>query len=352
VSLGCGYKKYNMIKIKLSDNKNIKCFGGLLLLKDILLDYSMEITDSNDYDYEFVAANEFLDLSLSLKDSIDWGLNNISKKSGDYFLFHGGDSTSIMGVYEVFTESNAKFLFKKQLLSQDDYKVSTTLNKWFFGSGTILDRGYDIPNDVYSKMKLTGYNVAHNWPHLQTAYVTSDTRDVDVCAIYQGILDNGNTDHGLRSDVLYTKHRKGAWDELTKIESKYNIVKGQSSPQEFFEVMKRSKIGLSPFGMGELCYRDLELIQWGCLLIKPDMSKVITEPDFFKPMETYIPVKPDWSDLNETIEKVLGNFQNYQYIIDNVRKKVVEMYSYKNVCMHWYNFFNDLSGVDGESNYE
>ena len=53
-----------MIKIKLSDNKNIKCFGGILLSKDILSDYSMEITDSNDYDYEFVTANEFLDLSL------------------------------------------------------------------------------------------------------------------------------------------------------------------------------------------------------------------------------------------------------------------------------------------------
>ena len=93
--------------------------------------------------------------------------------------------------------------------------------------------------------------------------------------------------------------------KLAKIENKYTIAKGQSTPQQFVDIMKRSKLGLSPFGMGELCYRDLELIQWGCLLIKPDMSKVITEPDFFKPMETYIPVKPDWSDLNETIEKVL-----------------------------------------------
>ena len=37
-------------------------------------------------------------------------------------MFHGGDSTSIMGVYEVFVESDAKYLFKKQLLSQEDYK--------------------------------------------------------------------------------------------------------------------------------------------------------------------------------------------------------------------------------------
>ena len=78
------------------------------------------------------------------------------------------------------------------------------------------------------------------------------------------------------------------------------------------------------------------------------MSKVITEPDFFKPMESYIPVKSDWSDLNETIEKVLENFKDYHHIIDEARKKVVEMYSYQNVCMYWYNFFAEMSGVESE----
>tara|TARA_B100000073_G_scaffold313795_1_gene288474 strand:- start:7 stop:1020 length:1014 start_codon:yes stop_codon:yes gene_type:complete len=335
-----------MIKVKLTDSSNMKCFSGLIHTKDLLRDYSIDITDSDDYDYEFVHADEFVNLSLPLQESIDRGIDNLSKKSGDYFLFHGGDSTSIMGAYEVFIESEAKFLFKKQLLSQDDYKNKTIINKWFFGNGSDLDKGYDISDDVYDRMKLTGYNVAHNWPHLQQMQVGNVDRDVDVCAIYQGILDNGNMDHELRTDVLYTKHRKTAWDILDNLNDKYNVVKGQSTPQQFVEVMKRSKIGLSPFGMGELCYRDLELIQWGCLLVKPDMSKVITEPDFFKPMETYVPVKADWSDLNETIEKVLANFKDYQYIIDNARNKVVEMYSYQNVCMYWYNFFANMSGVE------
>ena len=335
-----------MIKVKLTDSSNMKCFSGLIHTKDLLRDYSIDITDSDDYDYEFVHADEFVNLSLPLQESIDRGIDNLSKKSGDYFLFHGGDSTSIMGAYEVFIESEAKFLFKKQLLSQYDYKNKTTINKWFFGNGSDLDKGYDIPDTVYDRMKLTGYNVAHNWPHLQQMHVGNVDRDVDVCAIYQGILNNGNMDHELRTDVLYTKHRKTAWDILDNLNDKYNVVKGQSTPQQFVEVMKRSKVGLSPFGMGELCYRDLELIQWGCLLVKPDMSKVLTEPDFFKPMETYVPVKTDWSDLNETIEKVLANFKDYQYIIDNARNKVVEMYSYQNVCMYWYNFFANMSGVE------
>ena len=335
-----------MIKVKLTDSSNMKCFSGLIHTIDLLRDYSIDIADSDDYDYEFVHADEFVNLSLPLQESIDRGIDNLSKKSGDYFLFHGGDSTSIMGAYEVFIESEAKFLFKKQLLSQYDYKNKTTINKWFFGNGSDLDKGYDISDDVYDRIKLTGYNVAHNWPHLQQMHVGNVDRDVDVCAIYQGILNNGNMDHELRTDVLYTKHRKTAWDILDNLNDKYNVVKGQSTPQQFVEVMKRSKVGLSPFGMGELCYRDLELIQWGCLLVKPDMSKVLTEPDFFKPMETYVPVKTDWSDLNETIEKVLANFKDYQYIIDNARNKVVEMYSYQNVCMYWYNFFANMSGVE------
>ena len=334
-----------MIKIKLSDSNNMKCFSGLIHTRNMLKDYSIDITDSDSYDYEFVDATEFVDLSIPLQDSIDKGLENLSKKTGDYFLFHGGDSTSIMGAYEVFIESDAKYLFRKQLLSQEDYKEKTIINKWFFGKGSVLDRGYNIPNDVYDKIKLTGYNVAHNWPHLQQMQVGNINRDVDVCAIYQGILDNGNMDHELRTDILYTKHRKSAWDILEDMKETYNIVKGQSTPQQFVDVMKRSKVGLSPFGMGELCYRDLELIQWGCLLIKPDMSKVITEPDFFKPMETYVPVKADWSDLNQTIDKVLANFKDYQYIIDNSRKKVVEMYSYENGCMYWYKFFSNLNGI-------
>ena len=334
-----------MIKVKLSDDRDIKCFSGLILAKDMLSDYSIKLTNSNDYDYEFLGTNEYVKSSLPLNESIEWGIENLSKKTGDYFLFHGGDSTSIMGAYEVFKESNAKYMFKKQLLSQEDYKIPSALNKWFFGTGTALDKGYDIRDDVYSRMKLTGYNVAHNWPHLQYMQQGYTNRDLDVCAIYQGILNNGCHDHEVRSDVLYTGHRKACWDELDKLTGR-EVAKGQSTPEQFVEIMKRSKIGISPFGMGELCYRDIELIQYGCLLIKPNMDKVITEPDFFKPMETYIPVKPDWSDLNEKIEKILGNYKDYLYIINNARKKVVEMYSYENVCMHWYNFFLNLNGIN------
>ena len=47
-----------MIKVKLSDPQNVKCFGALLIAKDMLPNYSIELTTSNDYDYELVDMNQ------------------------------------------------------------------------------------------------------------------------------------------------------------------------------------------------------------------------------------------------------------------------------------------------------
>ena len=45
---------------------------------------------------------------------------------------------------------------------------------------------------------------------------------------------------------------------------------------------------------------------------------------------------------------MLDNPNKLSYIIDNNRKVYDELYSAQNVCMHWYNFFANLSGVDSE----
>ena len=63
------------------------------------------------------------------------------------------------------------------------------------------------------------------------------------------------------------------------------------------------------------------------------------------PNETYIPVKYDWSNLNETIEKVLNNFKDYEHIILNAQQKLNEVHKLEHFCMHQYNFFSNLDGI-------
>ena len=57
-------------------------------------------------------------------------------------------------------------------------------------------------------------------------------------------------------------------------------------------------------------------------------------------------IKISAEDIELVVEKVLGNYNDYLYIIENARKQVVQMYSYENVCMYWYNMIANLNGVD------
>ena len=113
-----------MIKAKVLNpfkDRNEPTFRPLIFIRDMLYtDYSIELTTDDDFDFMFVGMSDFFDKDKSLKESTEWGLENLNKvtEGGDYFLFDGQDSTSIMGSYEVFEQSDAIYMFKNQLLQK------------------------------------------------------------------------------------------------------------------------------------------------------------------------------------------------------------------------------------------
>ena len=117
-----------MIKIKILDpdkERNDPTFRPFRFIQNRLADYSIELTESDDVDFLFIGMADFSNYKLNYIDSVDWGLNNIEKisRGGDYFLFDGFDSTSLMDSYEVFEKSNAIYLFKNQILKdRNQYK--------------------------------------------------------------------------------------------------------------------------------------------------------------------------------------------------------------------------------------
>ena len=101
--------------------------------------------------------------------------------------------------------------------------------------------------------------------------------------------------------------------------------------------------------MGELCFRDFEAMQFGTIILKPDQSRVDSFPNMMIEDETYIPCKYDWSDLEEKVDYILGNFNELnEKINNNIRKLFKEQYTYENLCMHWYNIFNNLNNITKE----
>jgi len=337
-----------MIKIKILNHhkdRNEPTFRPLTFVREMLYsDYSIELTTDDDFDYMFVGMSDFFDKKKPLKESTEWGLENLNKvtQGGDYFLFDGSDSTSLMGAYEVFEQSDAIYLFKNQLLSRENYKEPTAFNKWFFGNGSDLDLGYDIPKDKWNRIKLSGYNLGYLLPQYRNFQPISKNKNIDVCAIYQA-NHNYSEDHKVRNDLHYTNHRKGCWDIL---DSKFDSRKDKLPYQEYINVLYNSKVAISPFGMGELCFRDFECMQFGTIIIKPSMSMVKTIPNIYEDGETYISCKYDWSDLNETVDYVLSNFDSLNERINtNIREKFKKEYDYEKLCLYYYNLFRKLNEI-------
>jgi len=115
---------------------------------------------------------------------------------------------------------------------------------------------------------------------------------------------------------------------LQRLKTSYQVVMPEArvTRDEYYQEMMRSKICISPFGYGEICWRDFEAGLCGCLLIKPDMSHVETNPDIFKPYKTYVPVKWDFSDLEEKCVYYLTHEGERKLIIAEASKVLDDFY--------------------------
>ena len=87
--------------------------------------------------------------------------------------------------------------------------------------------------------------------------------------------------------------------------------------KDYMNELTNSKICISPFGYGEVCWRDFEAISCGALLVKQDMGHIKVSPEIYLPYETYIPIRWDLSDLEEKCDYYLKHEEERQRIINN-----------------------------------
>jgi hypothetical protein len=296
--------------------------------------------------------HDFIDKKRTLSESIEYGLETISKISGDYFLFDGSDSTSMMGSYEVFEKSNAIYLFKNQILKdRTAYKTPSAFNKWFFGQGSDLDLSYDISENNWNRIKLTNINSGRTIfgtglpTDIKQMPPIQSNKDIDLCAIFQAEHPYCE-DHKVRNDLVYTNHRKGLWNTIKPLASKYSMITNQLEFNSYIQKLVQSKICLSPFGMGEVCFRDFEAMYMGTILLKPYQDNILTAPNIYVANETYIPCNLDWSDLEEKIDYILSNFNEVNdRLTTNIREMYAKEYTYENFCMYYYNIFSNLDNI-------
>lgn len=117
---------------------------------------------------------------------------------------------------------------------------------------------------------------------------------------------------------------------------------GKVAQRQYNHEVQNSRIVLSPFGWGELCFRDYEAVQSGALLVKPDMSHLETWPDIFKAGETYIPVAWDGSDVVEKCEYYLAHEHERKRIVENAYQ--VYRSQSEQLCARFQGAFAEIAG--------
>ena len=335
-----------MIKIKLYEldiHRNETTFRPFLMAKDLFKDVGIEFTNSNDYDYAFVGQASIIDKKKSLQQSIDKGLEFVSKIDGDYFIVDGQDATTLIGTIDVFRESEALLFLKNTYLKDFDlYKRGWVNGRYYWGEGNYAVSDID---ELKPKMKLTGCNWLHtvtpNWMDY------NGTKDYDVSCMFGYPTKERVFEHELCQTDYYDPHRKKLMETLGNKYKVAGLINGERIPiQDYYQKMYQSKIIMAPLGYGEMAPRDIESAMFGSVLMKPDMSHIVSEPFIYEDDITYISVNYDWSNLEEKIDYVLSDFNNIrERLVTNMRKKYIEAYDYKNLVLHFYNVLKNLDGV-------
>ncbi|MFN8830934.1 MAG: glycosyltransferase family 1 protein [Labrys sp. (in: a-proteobacteria)] len=102
------------------------------------------------------------------------------------------------------------------------------------------------------------------------------------------------------------------------------VAEGNVPLPAFMAELRRSKLCFSPFGYGELCWRDVEAFCTGSVLVKPDMSHLETAPDLYEPWVTYLPIAWDFSDLEAVVRSALADEAGMARMAETAHGRIVD----------------------------
>ncbi|UUX94240.1 glycosyltransferase [Aquabacterium sp. J223] len=111
----------------------------------------------------------------------------------------------------------------------------------------------------------------------------------------------------IAGEPWYSRMRQEAKTALGALQHRRVIQDGRVSRSQFMREVEASTLCFSPFGYGEICWRDFEAIACGAVLVKPDVGHIRMDPDLLLAEETYAAVRWDLADFRDTVEQLLGD---------------------------------------------
>jgi hypothetical protein len=272
------------------------------------------------------------------EDAKTFTISLCKRNKGKYnkiIFFDTGDSAGsrCFGVLE-----HVDLFWKKQILSNlENYLINNGEKNWMCWLPEELNefsRHYDIPNrkdlkkiKVAWNIGLNGYYETNKW--VKTIFSNTIFSKFFLKTKLRNAFLEGSLDScyrvSINSNQRYSYQRNLIYKNLQNIAADHNISLGGKIPKrDYLNEMKNSRIIISPYGWGEICYRDFEAVINGSLLIKPEMSHLETFPNIYDNMVTYVSVNWNASNLEQTFKNIIDKPENYNDIAKTAKMRFNE----------------------------
>lgn len=244
---------------------------------------------------------------LSLMDEIDFYINKLTLKDLNEYKKYD-PKMKLNRLYfqnKLIHNSNSNVAInEKKLISSWD--LSLGLYPVFFGLSRI---SYIL---MVLGLKKTGYKLGKSISQLAFNYFFKNNKIkiYDVFAVFS---------QHKKEDINYQRK----W-LLDKYQNDSRFFMQKTNQWKYYKTISKSRITISPFGWGEICFRDYEAIFAKSLLFKPNMDIFEVSKSIFIPFETYIPFKWDMSDFGELLEYYLNNDSEIKRITKNAYRVLME----------------------------
>lgn len=208
------------------------------------------------------------------------------------------------------------FVFTDFLAKEMNYRIGP----WFFGSTpdpALMHKvvyGWNFGVSPGSRSMLRLNRLLHrDW----SRRVFAINQRIGIAPIHSG------------ADEWYQQYRRFCAERLKSVGRKFpSSAGGRTGRGRYLLELMRSRVVFSPFGWGELCFRDYEAVCCGALLIKPSMAHLQTSPNIFVEGRTYVAVRWDLSDLEDKIRHFLENPSEAQELVGNAMDCLHDYYEH------------------------
>ena len=184
---------------------------------------------------------------------------------------------------------------------------------WYHGE--ILRQAFEIPSPQPEPMPIPNQNKFALYCGLVNSGRTDPLAEVGFDPNqHRPIKVFSSLNHFYHGSQEFEQHRTLARDSILEWakQDSSTVVVGTSYEvtrafrhTDYCNMMKVSRVIVSPWGYGEFCHRDYEAILAGCVLVKPDTSFSDTWPEL-EAGKHYVPCRPDFSDLHAAIKSALS----------------------------------------------